>query len=167
LQLPGFKIIRNLCATDDSTAAAILRLVLGLVFFAHGAQKMLGWFGGLGFSGTMGFFTGTMHIPAPLALLAIAAEFFGGLGLILGFLTRVAAFGIAVTMLVAIVTVNSAFGFFMNWYGTQKGEGFEYHVLVLAMTAFLMIRVAGAFSLDHVLTVAEPSVTAQRRLAHS
>jgi len=167
MQLPSFKIIRNLCATDDSTAAAILRLVLGLVFFAHGAQKMLGWFGGLGFSGTMGFFTGTMHIPAPLALLAIAAEFFGGLGLILGFLTRVAAFGIAVTMLVAIVTVNSAFGFFMNWYGTQKGEGFEYHVLVLAMTAFLMIRGAGAFSLDRVLTVAEPARAAQRRLAHS
>jgi putative oxidoreductase len=167
MQLPVFKIIRNLFATDDSTAAAILRLVLGLVFFAHGAQKMFGWFGGLGFSGTMGFFTGTMHIPAPFALLAIAAEFFGGLGLILGFLTRVAAFGIAVTMLVAIVTVNSAYGLFMNWYGTQKGEGFEYHLLVLAMTAFLMIRGAGAFSLDRVLTVAEPSRAAQRRLAHS
>ncbi len=74
-------MIRRLFATDDSTATAILRMVLGLVFFAHGAQKMLGWFGGYGFSGTMGFFTGTMHIPAPLAFLAIAAEFFGGLGL--------------------------------------------------------------------------------------
>ena len=167
MQLPGFKILREVCATDNSTATAILRLVLGLVFFAHGAQKMFGWFGGLGFSGTMGFFTGTIHILAPFALLAIAAEFFGGLGLLLGFLTRVAALGIAVAMLVAIVTVNSAFGFFMNWYGTQKGEGFEYHVLVLAMTAFLMIRGAGAFSLDRVLSVAEPSRTAQRRLAHS
>ena len=108
-----------------------------------------------------------MHIPAPLAFLAIAAEFFGGLGLILGFLTRIAAFGIAVNMLVAIVTVHSAFGFFMNWSGAQKGEGFEYHLLVLAMTAFLMIRGAGAFSVDRALAAAERSGTAQRDLAHS
>jgi putative oxidoreductase len=87
-------MIRRLFATDDSAATVILRLVLGIVFFAHGAQKMFGWFGGLGFSGTMGFFTGTMHIPAPFAFLAIAAEFFGGLGLVLGLLTRIAAFGI-------------------------------------------------------------------------
>ena len=93
-----------------------------------------------------------MHIPAPLAFLAIAAEFFGGIGLILGFLTRVAAFGIGVNMLVAIITVHRSFGFFMNWAGTQKGEGFEYHLLVLAMVAFLMIRGAGAFSVDRFLT---------------
>jgi putative oxidoreductase len=146
-------MIRKLFTTDDSTATAILRLVLGIVFFAHGAQKMLGWFGGFGFSATMGFFTGVMHIPAPLAFLAIAAEFFGGLGLIVGFLTRIAAFGIAMNMLVAIATVHHAFGFFMNWSGTQKGEGFEYHLLVLAMTAFLMIRGAGAFSVDRTLSL--------------
>src|SRR5216684_3194493 len=155
------KMIRKLFATDDDTATAILRLVLGVVFFAHGAQKMLGWFGGYGFSGTMGFFTGTMHIPALFAFLAIAAEFFGGLGLILGLLTRIAAFGIAVNMVVAIATVHGASGFFMNWSGTQKGEGFEYHLLVLAMTAFLMIRGAGAFSVDRALTVAKPSGTVQ------
>lgn len=158
---------RRILATDDSTATAILRLVLGLVFFAHGAQKMLGWFGGFGFSGTMGYFTGSMHIPAPLAFLAIAAEFFGGLGLILGFLTRIAAFGIAVNMVVAIITVHSAFGFFMNWNGTQKGEGFEYHVLVLAMTAFLIIRGAGAVSVDRALTSAKPSGVVNRSAAHS
>lgn len=84
----------RLVKTDGDAATAILRLVLGVVFFAHGAQKMLGWFGGYGFSGTMGAFTRMMHIPAPLAFLAIAAEFFGGLGLILGFLTRIAALGI-------------------------------------------------------------------------
>src|SRR5438094_9719008 len=123
----------KLYATDDSFAAAIVRLVLVVVFFAHGAQKMLGWFGGFGFSGTMGFFTGTMHIPAPLAFLAIAAEFFGGLGVILGFLTRIAAFGIAANMVVAIGAVHGALGFFMNWTGSQKGEGFEYHLLVLAI----------------------------------
>lgn len=144
-------MIRRLFVTDNSAATAILRVVLGIVFFAHGAQKMLGWFGGYGFSGTMGFFTNTMHIPAPFAFLAIAAEFFGGIGLILGFLTRIAAFGIAVNMLVAIFTVHHKFGFFMNWGGTQKGEGFEYHLLVLAIVAFLMIRGAGAFSVDRAI----------------
>src|SRR2546425_5807409 len=105
------KMIRKLYATDDNAATVILRLVLGVVFFAHGAQKMLGWFGGWGFSATMGFFTGMMHIPAPLAFLAIAAEFFGGMGLILGFLTRIAAFGIGVNMLVAIMAVHRASAF--------------------------------------------------------
>jgi putative oxidoreductase len=160
-------MIRRLFATDDSAATAFLRLVLGIVFFAHGAQKVLGWFGGPGFSGSMGFFTGTMHIPAPFAFLAIAAEFLGGLGLVLGFLTRIAAFGIGVTMVVAIATVNRSVGFFMNWYGTQRGEGYEYHLLVLAMTTFLMIRGAGALSVDRALTTAEPSRTAQRRFARS
>src|SRR6202171_312725 len=158
-------MIRKLFSTDDNTATAILRLVLGLVFFAHGAQKMLGWFGGYGFSGTMGFFTGSMHIPAPFAFLAIAAEFFGAMGLILGFLTRIAAFGIAVNMLVAIATVHSGFGFFMNWGGTQKGEGYEYHLLVLAMTVFLMIRGAGAFSVDRAIAMSSP--TRQPGLAHT
>jgi putative oxidoreductase len=150
-------MFRKLLVTDDSIATTILRLVLGVVFFAHGAQKMLGWFGGFGFSGTMGFFTNMMHIPAPLAFLAIAAEFFGGLGLIFGFLTRIAAFGIATNMVVAIATVHGAFGLFMNWTGTQKGEGFEYHLLVLAMTAFLMLRGAGAFSVDRVIASASPA----------
>src|SRR5580698_9225309 len=103
-------MIRKLIATDNDFATAIVRLVLGVIFFAHGAQKMLGWFGGYGFTGTMGFFTGVMHIPAPFAFLAIAAEFFGGLGLILGFLTRIAAFGIAVNMVVAVVMVHSSNG---------------------------------------------------------
>jgi putative oxidoreductase len=152
-------MLRKLLVTDENTATVILRFVLGVVFFAHGAQKMLGWFGGYGFSKTMAFFTGPAHIPPVLAFLAIAAEFFGGLGLIFGFLTRIAAFGISVNMLVAIATVHSASGFFMNWSGTQKGEGFEYHLLVLAMTAFLMIRGGGAFSLDRALTIASPPVT--------
>ena len=160
-------MIRKMFATDDNTATTILRLVLGVVFFAHGAQKMLGWFGGFGFSATMAIFTGTMHIPAPLAFLAIVAEFCGGLGLILGFLTRIAAFGIGMNMLVAIVTVHGAFGLFMNWTGSQKGEGFEYHLLVLAMVAFLMIRGAGALSVDRAFTIVALSNKAQARLAHS
>src|SRR5712672_4423304 len=118
-------MFRRLYATDDSVATSILRLVLGVVFFAHGAQKLLGWFGGFGFANTLNMFTGMLHIPAPLAFLAIAAEFFGGLGLIFGFLTRIAAFGISVNMLVAIATVHGPFGFFVSWSGGQKGEGYE------------------------------------------
>jgi putative oxidoreductase len=145
-------MIRKLIATDNDSATAILRFVLGVIFFAHGAQKMLGWFGGYGFTGTMGFFTGVMHIPAPFAFLAIAAEFFGGLGLILGFLTRIAALGIFSNMIVAVAIVHHQFGLFMNWTGAQKGEGYEYHLLVLAITTFLMIRGAGAASIDRVLS---------------
>ena len=145
-------MLRKLTATDNATAITILRLVLGIVFIAHGAQKMLGWFGGYGFTGTMGFFTETMHMPALFAFLAIAAEFFGGLGLILGLLTRVAAFGIAVNMLVAVVMVHIKFGFFANWSGIQKGEGIEFHLLALAICIFLMIKGAGAASLDRALS---------------
>ena len=145
-------MIRKLIVTNNDLATTILRLVLGVIFFAHGAQKMLGWFGGYGFSATMGFFTGVMHIPAVFAFLAIAAEFFGGLGLIVGFLTRIAAFGIFSNMVVAVAMVHGHFGLFMNWTGTQKGEGYEYHLLVLAMTAFLMIAGGGAASLDRLLS---------------
>ncbi|MGH8103251.1 MAG: DoxX family protein [bacterium] len=145
-------MIRKLIATDNDPATTILRLVLGVIFFAHGAQKMLGWFGGYGFTGTMGFFTGVMHIPALFAFLAIAAEFFGGLGLIFGLLTRIASFGIFSNMVVAVAMVHRQFGFFMNWTGAQKGEGYEYHLLVLAITVFLMIRGAGAASVDRLLS---------------
>ena len=94
-----FKKIVN---TSNDFALTIVRLVMGCIFFAHGAQKMLGWFGGYGFSGTMGFFTHQMGVPAPFAFLAICAEFLGGLGLIVGFLGRIAAFGIICNMLVAV-----------------------------------------------------------------
>jgi putative oxidoreductase len=144
-------MLLKLLATDNDIATTILRLVVGVVFFAHGAQKMLGWFGGYGYKGTMGFFTGTLHIPALFAFLAIAAEFFGGLGLIVGLLTRVAAFGIFANMVVAVLMLHRQFGFFMNWSGTQKGEGYEYHLLALAATAFLMIHGAGAASVDRLL----------------
>jgi putative oxidoreductase len=145
-------MIRRLMGTDNSGATTILRLVLGVAFFAHGAQKMLGWFGGHGFTGTMHVFTVMMHIPAPLAFLAICAEFFGSLGLIFGCLTRIAALGIFTNMVVAILMVHRHVGFFMNWAGTQKGEGYEYHLLVLAITVFLMIRGAGAVSIDRLLS---------------
>ena len=145
-------MFRKLIATNDDFALTVLRLVLGIVFLAHGSQKMLGWFGGYGFSGTMGFFTQRAHFPAPFAFLAICAEFFGGLGLILGLLARIAAFGITCNMVVAVLTVHLQNGFFMNWAGNQKGEGFEYHLLVLATTVAIMIRGPGALSIDRALT---------------
>ena len=149
-------MLRKLLQTNNDPVLTFVRLVLGVVFFAHGAQKMLGWFGGYGFSGTMGFFEHS-GIPAVLAFLAIAAEFFGGIGLLLGLLSRVAAFGITCNMLVAIATVHVRNGFFMNWTGLQKGEGFEYHLLALAITFLIMVRGAGALSLDHLLSCGAPS----------
>jgi putative oxidoreductase len=145
-------MFRKLINTSDDPVITILRLALGVIFFAHGAQKALGWFGGYGFSGTMGFFTNAMHIPAPLAFLAICAEFLGSIGLILGLLSRVAAFGIACNMLVAVALVHWQFGFFANWAGNQKGEGFEYHLLVLAIALAIMIKGSGAFSVDRALS---------------
>ena len=145
-------MFKKLMVTADDSTLTFMRLILGIVFFAHGAQKALGWFGGYGFSGTMGFFTTQMHIPAPLAFLAICAEFLGGLGLILGFLTRIAAFGVAMNMLVAVLMVHRHIAFFMNWAGNQKGEGFEYHLLALALAISIIIRGAGAFSVDRALS---------------
>jgi putative oxidoreductase len=139
-----------LLQTDSGIAGLLLRIALALVMFPHGAQKALGWFGGHGFKGTLKYFTGS-GIPAVFALLAIAAEFLGPLGLAFGLLTRVAAFGIACVMLVAIVTVHWQHGFFINWYGNQKGEGIEYHLLVLGIAITLMIIGAGAWSLDGLL----------------
>jgi len=144
-------MLKRLMATSDDVSFTILRLVLGVVFFAHGAQKMLGWFGGFGFHATMGSFA-HMGMPAPVALLVICTEFFGGLGLIVGLLTRIAALGIAGEMIGAIFMVHLANGFFMNWMGNQKGEGVEYHLLVIAMAAALLLRGAGAFSLDRALS---------------
>ncbi len=140
--------MKFLLKTNNSFAPTLARLTLGVVFFPHGAQKVLGWFGGYGFSGTMNFFTQQMHIPVVFAFLAIAAEFLGSLGLITGFLSRIAAFGIAANMIVAIAMVHKANGFFMNWYGNQKGEGCEYHILVLGLALIVMIYGAGKASVD-------------------
>jgi putative oxidoreductase len=144
-------MLKRLMSTSNDVSFTILRLVLGVVFFAHGAQKMLGWFGGFGFHATMGFFS-HMGMPAPIAFLVICVEFFGGLGLIVGLLTRIPALGIAVEMVGAIFMVHMPNGFFMNWMGTQKGEGFEYHLLVIAIAAVLLLRGAGAYSVDRAIT---------------
>jgi putative oxidoreductase len=145
------KSLSLLLKTDNDVTGLILRLILGVTFFVHGAQLTLGWFDGYGFSGTMGFFTGTLHIPAPLAFLAIVAQFAGGIGLILGLLTRLAALGIGANMLVAVAMVHANYGFFMNWSGSQKGEGFEYHLLAIAIAIALVVRGGGKWAVDTAL----------------
>ena len=134
--------------TDDSWTGLILRLTLGIVMFPHGAQKVLGWYGGYGFSGTLGFFTDTMHLPWIIAFLIIIGEFFGSLGLLVGFLTRFSAASIGVIMLGAITMVHLPNGFFMNWFGKQAGEGYEYHLLVLGISVALTVIGAGRWSVD-------------------
>ena len=144
-------MLKKLFQTNDDTAIMILRVLLGVVFFPHGMQKLLGWFGGYGFSGTMGFFTGTLGVPALFAFLAIIAEGLGALGLLTGFLTRLSAFGIVVNMAVAVYMLHFQNGFFMNWFGKQKGEGYEFHILVIAIAIALMIKGGGKLSVDRVV----------------
>ncbi|PLY03919.1 MAG: hypothetical protein C0624_06505 [Desulfuromonas sp.] len=139
---------KKIFATNNNWSSLIIRVTLGLVIFPHGAQKLLGWFGGYGFSGTMGFFTESMGIPAAFALLAIIAESFGALGLIVGLTTRIAAFGVGTTIGVAALMAHTQNGFFMNWSGQQAGEGFEFHLLVVGMALALMISGGGKWSLD-------------------
>lgn len=142
---------KRLFQTNDDVVALVLRLALGIVFFPHGMQKLLGWFGGYGFEGTMGFFTGKLGIPALFAFLAIIAESLGAIGLILGLGTRVAAFGISITIAVAAMMLHVQHGFFMNWFGSQKGEGIEYHLLVIGMGVALMLAGGGKWSLDRAI----------------
>ena len=123
----------------------LLRLALGIVFFAHGAQKMLGWFGGYGWSRTMGYLTQTVHLAPPIAGLVILLEFFAGIALIIGFLTRPAALGIALVMLGAAVTVHLPNGFFLD------KSGVEYVLVLFLVALFIFINGAGTVSLDRII----------------
>jgi putative oxidoreductase len=140
--------MKKIIATGNDHLPLILRITLGLVMFPHGAQKVFGWFGGYGFSATMH----NMKYPAFLVFLAIMAEFLGALGLLSGFLTRIAAFGVLCNMLVAVFDVHGKNGFFMNWAGKQPGEGYEYHLLVIGICVALMIYGGGKASVDRALT---------------
>ncbi len=143
-------LVQTQTAFVDLLALA-LRLVLGIVILPHGAQKLLGWFGGYGYRGTMGFFTGTLRIPYAFGLLAIVAESFGALALIAGLLTRPAALGIGVVMAVAALTSHRRNGFFMNWFGNQVGEGYEYFILAGGIALVLALAGGGTYSLDALL----------------
>jgi putative oxidoreductase len=139
-------MIRFLLATPADYTALIARLTLGFVMLPHGLQKTVGWFGGYGFNGTMDFFTQSMGIPWIFALAAIAAEALGSLALLAGSLGRLAAAAIGINMIVAIATVHWQHGILMNWFGQQQGEGFEYHLLAIALAAIVIIRGSGAWS---------------------
>ena len=141
-------MMKTLFQTEEAWSSLILRVMLGVVMFPHGAQKLLGWFGGSGFTSTMGFFTDKMNIPWILAFLVIIAESLGAIALLLGFLTRLTAFGITCIMIGAIWMVHLPYGFFMNWFGKQAGEGFEYHLLAIAISVALMITGSGKWSVD-------------------
>ena len=145
-------MFRTIIRTSDDKVLTLLRLVLAIVVFPHGAQKVFGWFGGFGFSGTYGFLTQQMHIPAALAILVFAAEFLAPIGLFFGFLGRVAAFGIAVDFAVALFMVHLPNGFFMNWSGQQKGEGIEFFILAIGIALAIMIGGSGGWSIDRLLT---------------
>jgi putative oxidoreductase len=136
--------------TPDSSSLMVVRLALGIVMLPHGLQKTLGLFGGGGFSGTLGFFTG-QGMPAALAFLVILAESAGSLGLIVGFLTRIAALGIGCVMVGAIFMVHLPNGLFMNWDGKQAGEGFEYHLLAIGMALALLLGGGGRASIDRAI----------------
>ena len=144
--------MRTLLDTSASRALTFQRLILALVMGAHGVQKAFGWFGGFGLDGTLGFFTNTLHVPAPLAWLVILGETLGALGLALGAFTRIAAAGSAATLLGAVALVHAHFGFYMNWGGNQGGEGFELHLLGLGLVLPLVALGGGAYSLDRVVS---------------
>jgi len=140
--------MKALFQTDDAWSSLLLRITLGCVMFPHGAQKLLGWYGGGGFSGTMGFFTEQMGMPALIAFLIIIGESFGSVGLLVGFLARFTAASLGIIMMGAIGLVHLPNGFFMNWSSQQAGEGYEYHLLVIGICLALLITGAGKWSVD-------------------
>ena len=144
-------MIKRLLATDGNLSGTILRVLLGGVMLPHGLQKVLGVFGGAGLKATMDMFQTAFHVPFYLALAAILAESLGALALIAGFCTRIAALAVAVDMAVAVYLIHWKNGFFMNWMGNQKGEGFEYHILAIAVGLALVIRGGGRWSVDRAL----------------
>ncbi len=145
-------MLKAILKTDNSLSPLFIRLALGAVVFAHGAQKVLGWFGGAGFEKTIHIFSTQLHFPFWMTLLLMFVEFFGALGLIFGLLTRPSALGIGISMSVCAYMNHLQNGFFMNWFGQQKGEGIEYHILVLGMALSLLIKGGGLISADRIFS---------------
>lgn len=143
-------LIEKLTNTDESSMGLVIRVTLGLVMFPHGAQKLFGWYGGFGFSKTMEFMTGN-GLPWIFAFLVILGESLGALALIFGFFGRFMSFGIFLIMLGAIFMVHLQFGFFMNWFGNQAGEGYEYHLLMIGLALGTMIGGSGRLSADRLI----------------
>lgn len=140
----------QLFSTTSNYAGTVLRVVLGLVLFAHGAQYMLGWFGGNGLKATLQFLTEAMALPWIVALAVICIQFFGAIALVLGMATRLTALAV-LGIFVGMISYHVQYGFYMNWSGTEAGEGFEFHLLVLAMCGALLLVGGGAWSLDRMI----------------
>ena len=149
-----------------NTSALIARLALAIVVFPHGAQKLLGWFGGHGFSGTMNAFTTMMGLPYIVALLVILIEFFATLLLLIGLATRIAALGILGEFIGIVITTQMHNGFFMNWAKQGgKGEGLEYFVLLFGLAIILLIDGGGRASID--ATLQQSRRMKPERVAHA
>lgn len=141
-----------LFGTFASKPLLIIRVVLGVIFFAHGAQKVFGWFGGGGLRGTIAYFKQALGVPAPLTVLAALTECLGGLAMIVGLLARPAAVGLIIVMIVAIKTVHWKNGFFLNWsLEPGKAHGFEMNLALIGMALAVLVGGAGAFSIDRFL----------------
>jgi putative oxidoreductase len=145
-------VLLQILATDPSWVPTLARIILGVIFFAHGSQKVFGWFGGPGLRQTLRTLTQFVGLPSIVALAAVGAELVGGAALVLGFFGRISALGIAVNMLAAILMVHGRFGLFMNWFGDRKGHGIEYHLLAIALAIVIIAKGSGAFSLDLLLS---------------
>ena len=145
-------MLLKLLRTPNDLTLTLARIILATIFFAHGSQKMFGLFGGRGVSGTIAIFEQSMGIPAPLTILAMTAEVFGAVGMFFGLFSRVAAAGLLVVMVVAPFANHLYPNFFMNWTGRQMGEGYEYHLLAIALIVTILVRGAGAISLDRLIS---------------
>ena len=155
--VPRYSALHRIVATRRHAAGTVARLTLGMIMFPHAAQKVFGWFGGYGFQGTYGAFTTGMGMPGVLAVAAIITELVASVMLIFGALTRVGAVGIMAIMVGAIVLVHAPNGFFMNWFGSQAGEGFEYHLLAIGLAVVTAILGGGAASVDRILMKRRPA----------
>lgn len=146
------QFIQNVLSTNGDWTGLILRVTLAAMILPHGAQKLLGWFGGYGFAGTMGYFTKTAGLPTIVAFLVIIGESVGGVLLLAGVGTRLMSLWIGAVMVGAMLTVHWQNGFFMNWFGAQKGEGIEFFLLSLGIVVALLFTGGGKFSVDAALS---------------
>jgi len=153
VQAPAARALGAALQTEDDRIVAVARVVLALVMLPHGLQKALGWFGGAGFAETVGWFTDALGMPWLLAVAAVVAESAGALALLVGACGRVAAAGIAANMVGAVAMVHAPLGLFMNWDGTLQGEGFEFHLLAIALAVVVVARGSGAWSIDRAVVL--------------
>jgi putative oxidoreductase len=141
--------LRKTLITDNSSTALILRITAGIVMFPHGAQFLLGWFGGYGFTNSMNYLTNVAGLPWIIGFMVIVIEFFGSLMFFTGSFTRLAAISMFILVIGMIFSGHIEHGFFMNWMGNQKGEGIEFHLLMLGICAGLIVLGGGKYSIDH------------------